>query len=61
MNCPAASRGVSELKQLELLVMKLAIFRFLTLTLNIFLNHRLTTLSADGIDEIPISPKLAAP
>jgi hypothetical protein len=29
MNCPAASRGVSELKQLELLVMRLAIFRFL--------------------------------
>jgi hypothetical protein len=27
MNCPAASRGVSELKQLELLVMKRAIFR----------------------------------
>jgi hypothetical protein len=27
INCPAASRGVSELKQLVLLVMKLAIFR----------------------------------
>ena len=27
MNCPAASRGVSELKRLVLLVMKLAIFR----------------------------------
>jgi len=61
MNCPAASRGVSELKQLELLVMKLVIFRFLTLTLNIFLNHRLITLFTDGIDVIPISPEFTAP
>ena len=61
MNYPAASRGVSVLKQLELLVMKLVIFRFLTLAFNIFLNHRLITLFADGIDVIPISPKFTAP
>ena len=54
MNCPAASRAVSVLKQLELLVMKLGIFRLLPLTLNIFLNHRFITRFADGIDEIPV-------
>jgi hypothetical protein len=61
MNYPEASRGVSELKHLELLVMKLLIFRFLTLTLNIFLNHRLITLFADSIDVIPITLELTVP
>jgi len=39
MNYPAASRGVSVLKQLELLLMKLFIFRFITLIQHIFLNQ----------------------
>jgi hypothetical protein len=61
MNCPVASRGVSVLKQLNFLVMKLVIVRFLALTLNIILNHCFIILFAGGTDELPISPKLNAP
>ena len=45
----------------QLLMMQLFIFRFFALVLNIFLYYRFATPFADGVDEIPISPKFTAP
>jgi len=62
MNCSAASRGVSgALEQLQLFLVKLFIFIFFSLLLNICFDDCLIAFFADWTYVISISPELASP